>query len=296
MKLPRTLTASAAALALVALGACDQSPSAPDGVTDASGAQSVAPAAADGVVEVGEFEVCKTYVGNPGPAVTVDWEVDRESTGFGNVDLSGSVSLADGDCAVVHSYIEDAASNSGAEIQRVTVTEQAVPGYSTEYVLTTRVGPSVVTDPPVAGNSASGDMQSAPDNGFLVEFINTEIFVPGNEGCTPGFWRQEHHFDSYPAGFAPTTPFIGATTGFTYDPALQGPESGNASDLDLLGALTLRGGGPNALIRHAAAAILNANSSGVAYSLSVGDVQNLYNVDMDKDALEAANEAGCPLN
>lgn len=249
--------------------------------------------AVDGVADRGEFEVCKTYVGTPGPAVTVDWEVDRESDGFGDVDLSGSVQLADGECAIVHSYIEDAASNTGIEIQRVTVTEQAVPGYSTEFQLSSLHATGSVT----AGNSASGDMRSNPDSGFLVEFINTEVFVPGGEGCTPGYWRQSHHFDSYPAGFDPTTPFIGATTGFSYDPALNGPESGFASDLTLLDALTLRGGGGvNDLIRHAAAAILNANSTGVAYGLSVGDVQDAYNVDQDKDALAAANEAGCPLD
>lgn len=283
------------ALALVAVAACDQAPSGP---ADANAPDPNAPSfAVDGVVEVSEFEVCKTYVGAVGPAVTVDWEVDRESDGLGDVDLSGSVVLADGDCAVVHSYIQDAASNVGLEIQRVTVTEQVPTGYDASYILTTKVGATETTDPAVSGNSVSGDMLSNPDNGFLVEFVNTEIIAPpGNEGCTPGYWRQAHHFDSYPTGFAPSTPFIGATTGFTFDPALQRPESGNASDLTLLDALTLRGGGVNALIRHAAAAILNANSPDVDYPHSVSDVQDLYNIDMDKDALEGANEAGCPLN
>ena len=287
--------AGAVAIAAVALAACDSANSgvtAPDSPIEATGASSARP---DASTVIQEFRVCKTYVGVVGPAVTVDFTVDFNADGPGPQDLAGSVVLAEGDCAVVHTYDESNASG-GTQVQRVTVTEQVLAGYGASYVLTETVGPVTTVGPQTPGNSASGDMISNPDNGFIVEFINTEIVTGGGEGCTPGYWKQSQHFDSYPAGFDPMTPFIGSTTGFSYDPSLKKPESGNASDLSLLGALTLRGGQQNALIRHAAAGILNANSSGVSYDLSLAEVQNLYNVDLDKGALERANQQGCPLN
>ena len=235
-------------LAVLALAACDQSPTASTETLDAPPPSF----AADGTVELGEFEVCKTYVGATGPAVTVNWTVDLERDGLGDVDDSGSVTLNDGECAIVHTYMQSGSSN-GTEIQRVTVTEVVPSGYTASFIKTKLNPPNTTTDPETSGNSTSGDMLSNPDNGFLVEFINTEI-PTGGEGCTPGYWRQQQHFDSYPTGFSPTTPFIGGTTGFTYDPALAKPESGFASDLTLLDALTLKGGDQNSLIRHAAAA------------------------------------------
>lgn len=33
------------------------------------------------------------------------------------------------------------------------------------------------------------------DRGFVVTFFNNPVFA-GGQGCTPGYWRQEHHFDS----------------------------------------------------------------------------------------------------
>jgi len=303
MHLSSFLTSKSLIISTVLFVACEAAtPGAvgPDNPLDALGSPAFA---VDGTVEIAEFEVCKTYSGAVGPAVTVDFTVDFD--GDGSNEIVDFVSLGDGDCAIVHTY-DETNSNGGLQIQRVTVTEQVPPGYDPTYVLTTKVGASEVTDPPVAGNSASGDMLSNPDNGFLVEFVNTEIPVTGGEGCTPGYWKQAHHFDSW-------TPPLDPASMFT-DPGFTSPgsdarvkrgrnENDVASQLD---ALEANQGGLAALTRHAMAALLNAASSGVSYAFTQAEVIQMYNdalsgaldVETTKDLFDAANNGpdGCPLN
>lgn len=121
---------------------------------------------------------------------------------------------------------------------------------------------------------------------------------PGGEGCTPGYWKQTQHFDSWvPTGYA---------TGDLYN-AKFGVSS--TKGWTLLTALQAKGGGENALARHATAALLNAASPDVDYYYSVADVislvQSAYAPGGDfesvKNLLAAQNEEeqnlyGCPLN
>lgn len=110
------------------------------------------------------------------------------------------------------------------------------------------------------------------------------------QGCTPGYWKQDQHFDSW-VGYAPSDDFntvFGVSA--TFDPH------------SLLDALWLGGGGENALARHAVAAILNV-SAGLNYQFTlaqiIAGVQNAYatgNFEPFKNQLDAANNAGCPLN
>jgi len=123
-----------------------------------------------------------------------------------------------------------------------------------------------------------------------IEICKEPDTPPGNEGCTPGYWKQEHHFGSWPVD--PYTTNFGAVFGCSNVMA-QNPESGDICGMLLLDVLSIRGGGNNALARHAAAAYLNASSS-VLYPYSVAEVIALLNA-FDKDALEAANESYCPL-
>lgn len=110
-------------------------------------------------------------------------------------------------------------------------------------------------------------------------------------GCTPGYWKQKHHFDSW-QGFVPTDNF---ETVFGVDASFN-PTS-------LLDALTLGGGGEKALARHAVAALLNASHSEFTYAYTAADiisgVQAAYaskNFEPFKDLLDRANNTGCPLN
>jgi len=122
--------------------------------------------------------------------------------------------------------------------------------------------------------------------------IDNLVFTPpmGNEGCTPGFFRN--NLTSWPEGAEPGDDFDTTLMVDWFD-----------SDISLLDALVLKGGGLNALARHTAAAYLNA--LGGFYPLATGEVKDLAGaVDDDdpaavealKDLFEAMNELGCPLD
>ncbi|MDX1400677.1 MAG: hypothetical protein R3245_02045 [Kiloniellales bacterium] len=116
----------------------------------------------------------------------------------------------------------------------------------------------------------------------------------GTEGCTPGYWKQEHHFDSWPAAFMPSDlfsdTFEDAYPGMTLLDVLE--NNGNQTGLEALG-------------RHTVAALLNAASADVDYDLTEGEVIDAFNdvfpgskgdYNDVKDDLAELNELGCPLN
>jgi len=100
----------------------------------------------------------------------------------------------------------------------------------------------------------------------------------GRQGCSPGYWKQPKHFDSW-MGYSPVTltPWDG---------------DGNQTMLE---ALSTGGGHEIALWRQVAAALLNLVHSDVAYPLTVDEIWEAF-TSGDKDQLEWANELGCPLN
>jgi hypothetical protein len=129
----------------------------------------------------------------------------------------------------------------------------------------------------------------------------------GEEGCTPGYWKQPHHFGNWAV---PQTTVFGDVFSACYDGGsmtynnipLQRPESGNLCTTTFLDALELRGGGVNALARHAVAAYLSAASPDVDYYWTEGEIVDLVNealtmggVEMVKDQLAEMNERYCPL-
>lgn len=126
---------------------------------------------------------------------------------------------------------------------------------------------------------------------FKVLGISARITTIEAEGCTVGFWRQEQHFDSWTDPYSPSTSFEDV---FGRDV----PE-----DPTLLEALELKGGGLNALMRHAVAALLNAAHPEIGYAFSVEEVISKFQAAFDsgefeatKDEFEAANEAFCPID
>ena len=115
----------------------------------------------------------------------------------------------------------------------------------------------------------------------------------GGEGCTPGYWKQAHHYDSW-VGYAPNQSFEGVfgRDAFSGDPTLGA-------------VLGFGGGGLKALGRHTVAALLNASSPDVSYEYSKSEVISMFQAAFDsggsavestKNLFEAANEAGCPLS
>jgi hypothetical protein len=113
------------------------------------------------------------------------------------------------------------------------------------------------------------------------------------EGCTPGYWKQEHHFDSW-TGYAP---------GDSFESVFGRDVPG---DPTLLEALEAGGGGLTALMRHTVAALLNAASGDVdpaeAFD-TTAEVVSAFQEAFDsgdyattKNLFETSNESGCPLN
>ncbi len=112
----------------------------------------------------------------------------------------------------------------------------------------------------------------------------------GGEGCTPGYWKQPQHLDSW-MGYAPSD-LYNEVFGVNFK-----------SGLTLLQALGMNGGGANALARHSTAALLDARSTNVDYDFSVAQViqavQSAFatrNFEGVKNVFEFYNEQGCPLN
>jgi hypothetical protein len=110
---------------------------------------------------------------------------------------------------------------------------------------------------------------------------------PGNEGCTPGFWKT--HPGDYPTGYSPSTTLGSVFTGL----------SPTYAALTLDEALSLGGGGLKALLRHAAAALLNAASDDVDYSYTTAEVVAMTNAaiasrayEATKDVFDSANNGG----
>jgi hypothetical protein len=123
--------------------------------------------------------------------------------------------------------------------------------------------------------------------------------VPGGEGCTPGFWKNHADVLRFPGawpltGYEPTDDLedvFGIDLPSEYD------------DWDLLEALNSGGGGLNALMRHATAALLNAAHPDLDYGVEPAEeiielVQDAIAAGPDayedlKDIFEDLNETVC---
>jgi hypothetical protein len=112
----------------------------------------------------------------------------------------------------------------------------------------------------------------------------------GSEGCTPGYWKQSQHFDSWQQ-YSPNQKF---DTVF----------ADAFGDMTLLQVLEQGGGGLKALGRHTVAALLNTTSSGVDYAyIYPTTVINFFNdayasgnYEGMKDIFAGFNERGCPID
>ena len=173
----------------------------------------------------------------------------------------------------------------------VTVTETgATPGLTLERILI--VGGQEFEQ--VIEDSYSGTVTVNNLLGAKFYFKNVgEPTTPppgGTEGCTPGYWKQRHHFDSW-VGYSPGDLFSDAFGNVNAFPGKT-----------LLDVLRRGGGHEKALGRHSVAALLNA-SSAVDYEYDVAGVISAFNdafnsgeYEGQKDLFDEANNRGCPLN
>lgn len=271
----------APALVLAGLvAACDQSPVGPSPTPQFLHDPGPAPSAPS----TEQLTVCK--LGSSG-SFTVSYSPDP-----GNPIVTGAFDLNAGECV----HVATSGFTSTATIVETGV-QMGFHLASIDVQTSGTVVTAPTTDVPTStavvtfGENPDG-MGGVPPSGATVTFTNEQDPPPpGDEGCTPGYWKQSQHFDSW-EGYATGDDF---DTVFGVD--LFSP------DITLLQALNLGGGGVNALARHAVAALLNAASSGVDASLTeaeviqlVQDAETSGDFEAAKNTLAASNELGCPLN
>ena len=136
----------------------------------------------------------------------------------------------------------------------------------------------------------TGDLEAS------FKWLTAALSVPdvseGGQGCTPGYWKQPHHFADWAAPYAPTDLFS------AYFEDAFGSKT-------LLEVLSQGGGGLNALGRHTVAALLNSANPEVNYDISTSGVITAFNDVYEgtraeynalKNEFAGFNEQGCPLN
>ena len=188
-------------------------------------------------------------------------------------------------------------------------------------------------DPPALVINQSGQEyvaeagQSMPNPGITMKFEVVEpLLAFGNyrvefQGCTPGYWKAnaanfERKPDKFgadtdgdgvndePAGWAPTGVRPSDTLGSVGFDGFMVLEGDNTTFID---ALNRGGGGENALMRHAAAAYLNAAHPDISYPIATtAEVVALVNaalasgdpdvINDTKDQLDEFNNSGCSID
>jgi len=123
---------------------------------------------------------------------------------------------------------------------------------------------------------------------------------PACEGCTPGYWKEDVHLDSWVATGFRTTDKFNTVFGVTQYVKSDG------TPYTLLEVMrNLNGNGDpisTNLGFHAVAALLNAAHSSVNYGYTSGEIIILFRNNYSsngaalKDSLAMLNERGCPLN
>ena len=106
------------------------------------------------------------------------------------------------------------------------------------------------------------DITASASDSVVIQVLGT--------GCTPGFWKQPHHFANW-VGYTPNQTW---TSVFGAPAITIGSGSNAITNPTLLQALSAQGGGVNAFARFAVNALLNASST-TSPDLSTAQVQAL---------------------
>ena len=162
-------------------------------------------------------------------------------------------------------------------------------GYGTAGTYSVAVS---VSDGDLAASAAfTWTVTSAQGGSIDIEkYVKPLIAEGGTEGLTPGFWKQPQHFCSW-VDFRPMDSYEAV---FGVDAPCRPT---------LLDALRARGGGVNALLRHSAAALLNAANPNIdcafTQAQTVAMVQNAFltgRYEQAKNQFEAENEKSADLS
>lgn len=226
----------------------------------------------------------------PGDSVTFHYEVCN----------TGNVPLVNGEVTDDNGTPGDTSDDF-----TVVLTTTLAPAGETGDCETVDSDPILIENPPVCGetrlNIGTVVAFSDPGGTEVTDSDDAELCTPPSdfEGCTPGYWKQEQHFDSW-VGYAPGDSF---ETVFGVNVTLRGNGRTTFDTPTLLQALDANGGGVNALARHAVAALLNASNPDVDYPFTEAEIIAMVqdavasgDFDTAHNLLAEANELGCPLN
>jgi hypothetical protein len=269
---PRAATWSLALVTVVALG-CSEGPTSPAGLAPSFNPTPPPPAA--------RVRVCKDA---SSPAGTYDFTVSQVGGRGGTLLVGAAFSLGSGECADVWEALPNPPDPD--PVVNVTVTELAPPaGIQFDSLVGTSNadGPFFTTGP-------SWTVRVNYSHAAFYNYFNSATPQGGGEGCTPGYWKQSQHFDSWTAPYTPSTQFSAVF-------------EGAFPSMTLLQVLAQGGGGLNALGRHTVAALLNSASADADYDLTTAQVIAAFNAvfpggdyEGQKNIFAGFNELGCPLN
>jgi hypothetical protein len=181
--------------------------------------------------------------------------------------------------------------STSGDAETVSVTLTSAPGFALERIAVLYGG--VIAPEVVFGSNTASATVSATQGAMMWFKLNLEDTPPpdGGEGCTPGYWKQSQHFDSW--------------TGYTPDQLFSSVFENAFPGKTLLEVVSLGGGGLNALGRHTVAALLNGSSFGVDYDYTSAEIITLFNnvypgtkasYENLKNRLDFLNNQGCGLN
>ena len=255
-----------------------------------SGDFTTAPVLSPAEAALNELETGYVNLAKIGPAGTYLFEASETGVPGGLLGTSFNVVASPSDSELLYHNIW-AEGDPAAGPSDLTITEVLTPGLQVDSIRVVLFTSAVLTSDTwyYGTNTVTVEGLTSATDAF-VKFYNSYMPPPpGGEGCTPGFWRQEQHFDSW-TGYTPNQLFSSV-----FEDAFPGMTLGDV--------VWLGGGDLQALGRHTVAALLNASSPDVDYPWSVQEVIDAFNdvfpggdYEGLKDEFEMANEAGCELD
>jgi hypothetical protein len=203
----------------------------------------------------------------------------------------------------------DASTWPGLTTAQVTIDEVNMP--ANRVVDSIRVVRNGTFLPPLLGTS-SVTVETNYSDVIIVKFYHSTVQGPPppplGKGCTPGYWKQDQHFDSWVPTGLKTTDLVGKLFSNAYLYTLDGKQM---SKYTLVEALSFKGGSgtdgaAQILLRAAVAAELNAKYQGMGYPVTAGAIitavqnalasNNRGTMILLAARLDEMNNLGCVLN
>ena len=292
--------------AAVFLGACDgaKSPTSISAPTSASAYSLFDPEA--GFIALGVLT---------GPLGTYDFHTEAVGGGLAVVGTDRSIVYATtppspATSLLYYQYFPvDVSTWPGSTTAQVTISEVNIP--ADRVVDSIRVVRNGFFEPPLyLTNTVT--VPTTYNDVIIVKFYHSQIQGPPpppvGKGCTPGYWKQSQHFDSWiPTGLK-TTDLVSKLFSNAYLYTLDGKQM---SKYTLVQALSFKGGtgtvgAAQILLRAAVAAELNAKYQSIGYPMSAGAIitavqnalasSNRGTMILLAAQLDELNNLNCPLN